>query len=187
MYYLTRAPGEIDLRRSIQKGIREVCRRMLKTPLPIVGVRGIRFLAWRLEKWPAKLGSRKASLYLGQLVRMQEELGTGGAGFRFMYAAFLQEAASILNDDRLNDLSSKMTQAGDGWRKFAVMAARNCKGRATESDSFGAMADLLRECAEKEASIYRELLGIVKNSKGKPPNSGVVEIQGSPSLHKNSP
>lgn len=164
MYYVTRVPEKIDLRPPIQKGIKEVCRRMLKSPLPIVGVRGIRFLANRLEKWPAKLGKDKASLYVGQLVRMQEELGTGGAGFRFMYAAFLQEAASILNDDRLNVLSGKMTQAGDGWRKFAFSGARICKARATESDSFGAMAELLRDCAEKEAAIYRELLAIVKDS-----------------------
>ena len=29
--------------------------------------------------------------------RMQEEIGTGGAGFRFLYAAFLQEAGEKLN------------------------------------------------------------------------------------------
>lgn len=164
MYYLTRVPGEIDLRRPIRKGIKKVCSRMLKTPLPIVGVRGIRFLASRLEKWPERLGKPKATLYLGQLVRMQEELGTGGAGFRFMYAAFLQEAASILNDNRLDDLSHRMTLVGDGWRKFAFIGARHCKGRATETDSFGAMAEILRDCAEKETAIYSELLAIVKNS-----------------------
>ena len=69
---------------------------MLKTPLPVAGVGGIGFLADRLEKWPTKLGERNAALHVGQLIRMQEEIGTGGAGFRFMYAAFLQEAAPLL-------------------------------------------------------------------------------------------
>lgn len=164
MYYLNRVPDKVDLRRPIRKGIREVCRRMLKTPGPLIGVRGIRFLAGRLEKWPARLGRRKAGLCLGQLVRMQEELGTGGAGFRFMYGAFLQEAARILDDSRFNDLSVRMTQAGDGWRQFAVIGGRICKARASESDSFGAMAEILRDCAAKEAGIYRELWGIAKES-----------------------
>ena len=161
MYHLTHVPKEIDLRGPIYQGIKEVCHRMLKIPVPIIGVRGIRFLAGQVEKWPRKLGRRKTSLYLGQLVRMQEELGTGGAGFRFMYAAFLQESAGILNKNRLFDLSGKMTQAGDLWRRFAVIGARNCKDRASESDSFGAMADILRDCARKESEIYHELLTVV--------------------------
>ena len=49
-----------------------------------------------MKRWPKKLGDKKASLYLGQVVRMLEEIGTGGAGFRFIYAAFLQESAKIL-------------------------------------------------------------------------------------------
>jgi len=161
MYYLTDVPRDIDLRDPICKGIKAVCHRMLKVPGPIIGVRGIRFLAGQLEKWPRKLGKRKACLYLGQLVRMLEELGTGGAGFRFMYAAFLQESAGILNQNRLIDLSAKMTLAGDRWRSFAVLGARNCKNRATESDSFKTMADILRDCARMEAEIYQELLTVI--------------------------
>jgi len=165
MYYLTHVPKEIDLRGPINKGIKEVCHRMLKIPGPIIGVRGIRYLAGQIEKWPGKLGKQKTALYLGQLVRMQEELGTGGAGFRFMYAAFLQESAGILKENRLLDLSGKMTQAGDLWRSFAVIGARNCKGRAAETDSFGAMADILRDCARMEAGIYQELLTVVKTER----------------------
>jgi hypothetical protein len=134
---------------------------MLKVPGPIIGVRGIRFLAGQVEKWPRKLGNRKAALYLGQMVRMLEELGTGGAGFRFMYAAFLQEAAQILNENRLRNLAGQMTHAGDLWRSFAVIGARNSKNRASESDSYAAMADILRDCAQKETQIYQELLTVV--------------------------
>lgn len=165
MYYLTHVPAEIDLRGPICQGIKAVCHRMLKVPGPIIGVRGIRFLAGRVKQWPRKLGKRKAALYLGQLVRMLEELGTGGAGFRFMYAAFLQESAGILNENRLLDLSDRMTRAGDLWRSFAVIGARNSKDRAAESDSFGAMADILRDCARKESEIYQELLTVVKTER----------------------
>lgn len=158
MYHMAYVPREVDLSAAIKKGIKTVCRRMLKTPLPVAGVRGIRFLASRLEKWPAKLGNHNASLHVGQLIRMQEEIGTGGAGFRFMYAAFLQEAAPFLNKPKLLEISGRMTETGDLWRKLAVIGARICKKRAAETDTYAAMADLLRDCAEREALIYQELM-----------------------------
>ena len=93
---------------------------------------------------------------------MQEELGTGGGGFRFMYAAFLQEAAQRLQTPGLQDLSDRMTAVGDLWRQFAVIGARNCKGRAGENDSYAAMTRVLMECADREEEIYRELLSAVR-------------------------
>ena len=161
MYYLTEKPKVIDYAQPVKNGIRVTAKAMLKTPLPIIGIKGIRFLANRLEKWPKKLGDEKALLYLGQLVRMQEEIGTGGAGFRFIYAAFLQEAAAILGNDRMLKLSEEMTDIGDRWREFAVAAARNCKGRARENDSYPAMAAILRDCAAREETLHRQLWELV--------------------------
>ena len=63
---------------------------MLSPPLPWFGNKAIFLLSKQIKKYPQKLTPRKASLYLGNVVRMQEEIGTGGAGFRFLYAAFLQ-------------------------------------------------------------------------------------------------
>jgi hypothetical protein len=162
MYFFTNVPNQVDQPKAIRKGIREVCRRMLNTPGPVIGVRGIRFLANRIENWPQKLGERKAALYVGQLIRMQEEIGTGGAGFRFMYSAFLQEASEILNDQRFLSVGHRMTAAGDIWRQFAVVGSRICKGRASETENYAAMADILRDCAEKERIIYRELLDLTR-------------------------
>lgn len=164
MYYLTHVPDKVDLSRPIIRGIKAVCNVMVKVPIPLIGVRGIRFMAGQIEKWPQKKGEREAILYLGQVIRMQEEIGTGGGGFRFMFAAFLQEAAELLKDKRLLTFSGKMTQIGDRWRDFAVSGARNCKGRATEKDSYRAMADILRECADKEEEMYRDLLRNVVRS-----------------------
>ncbi len=158
MFSMVHVPSTWDLSAAIVKGIKEVCRRMLKTPLPIAGVRGIGFLANRLENWPRKLGERSAILHVGQLIRMQEEIGTGGAGFRFMYAAFLQEAADVLDKPQLAELSEEMTATGDLWRKSAVIGARICKGRASADESYAAMADLLRQCASKEVMVYKALM-----------------------------
>ena len=162
MYYLTDLPDQVDFAPAIVKGIREVGRMMLKTPGPIIGVKGMRYLTKKIEKWPEKLGEDRAILYVGQLIRMQEEIGTGGAGFRFIYAAFLQEAAEILGKDELLGLSEKMTEIGDQWREFALIGSRICKGRASAQETYPAMAEILRDCADQEGELFRELLKIIK-------------------------
>jgi hypothetical protein len=68
------------------------------------------------EKHPEmgrKKGTKVTNHYLGQLIRMQEEIGTGGGGFRFIYGAFLQEASVILKNDELKELSKEITSIGD--------------------------------------------------------------------------
>jgi hypothetical protein len=162
MYYFTAVPEKLEQRPLIVHGIRSVCRMMLGTPLPLIGVRGIRFLAKRLRKWPKRLGRESADLHLGHVVRMQEEIGTGGGGFRFMYAAFLQESAAIIQDGRLADGAQSLTMAGDTWREFAAMAARVCKGRARPDDTYAAMAEWLEKCADLEEKVFTGLRQWVK-------------------------
>jgi hypothetical protein len=157
LYHLDRIPAGVDLKPAVLDAIREVCRLMVRVPIPILGVRGIRLLANRLEKWPAKLGDRKAILHLGNVIRMQEEIGTGGGGFRFIYAAFLQEAAELLGDGAMADLSARTTAVGDRWRDFAVAGARACKGRPGEGDGFSDLARILRDCADLEEALFRDL------------------------------
>lgn len=161
MYYVTSVPAEIDLNTAIIKGIKAVCNVMARAPVCFIGVRGMRYLAGKLEYWPQKLGEEKAALSLGQLIRMQEEIGTGGAGFRFLYAAFLQESASILGDKRLLELSQRMTTVGDRWRELALIGSRICKNRASQSETYPAMADILRDCASQEERLYKDLRDVV--------------------------
>jgi hypothetical protein len=162
MYYLSGMRNDIDLPRAIIKGVRETCRMMLKTPIPLIGVGGIRLLARNVRGWPEKHGKRRAALYLGHTIRMQEEIGTGGGGFRLMYAAFLQEAAAILKETSLNDLSERMTETGDRWREFALFGARICKNRSLDGDNYDRLHDILIECAERERGIYKDLLDVMK-------------------------
>ena len=109
------------------------------------------------KKLRNKLGVKKAGLYLGQIVRMQEEIGTGGGGFRFMYAAFLEEAAKYLQDDRLISVSNQLTKAGDLWRTSAVQMAGIYKGRLTEQKDFDDSANLMYEIANIEESAFKQL------------------------------
>lgn len=156
MYYPVHIPERLMLENAIVKGIKKTCRDML-APVPIVGVKGMRYLAKEIEKWPVKKGKKIANHYLGQIVRMQEEIGTGGGGFRFVYAAFLQEASKILNNEKLKELSLEMTDIGDLWRDFAVDASRIYKNRSAEIDVYTNVADKLRVIADKEEAFYRSL------------------------------
>ncbi|MBU3916172.1 BtrH N-terminal domain-containing protein [bacterium] len=155
--YLLNDPDPSLIPKAIVTGMKETCKNMLNIPYSMVGVKGIRSLAKRLKDWPEKYGQEKANSILGQIVRMQEEIGTGGAGFRYIYADFLQEAAGILKKDELFKLSERLTETGDLWRDFAVGAARNCKRRATENESYPHLAEILLECADREEGIFTDL------------------------------
>ncbi|MBP1748793.1 MAG: NlpC/p60-like transpeptidase [Deltaproteobacteria bacterium] len=157
MYYLSDVREKVDIPVAIKKGIKETCRLMVKTHVPIIGAGGIRWFGKALRRWPEKYGQRKAILYLGHAVRMQEEIGTGGGGFRLMYAAFLQEAAQILGDDRLSEMSKSMTVIGDRWREFALYAARICKNRSAAGDNFDLLSDIVLECSERERRFFSDL------------------------------
>jgi hypothetical protein len=146
-----------DLKAAIIKGIKHNCSRMLDIPIPFFGVRGICLLSEKMRKWESRLGARKAALQLAQVVRMLEEIGTGGAGFRYMYAAFLQEAASIAEKPEYRDFSQKMTQIGDLWRDFAYEAARKFKNRGEDVCSYDQLADKLAHIAGEEKAFFTTL------------------------------
>lgn len=136
---------------AVKKAIKKNVRIMLG-PIPLIGVRGMRMLANRV----AQLDTSEHSLnYVGHIVRMQEEIGTGGAGFRFIYAAFLQEAAHITGLTELGVLSERLNEIGDGWREFALKAARMIKGRETFAPQ--KLADMVRAQAERETEFFRAL------------------------------
>lgn len=126
-------------------------------PIPIVGVKGIKMVSRQIRKWPVKHGNKKANHYLAQMVRMQEEIGTGGGGFRFIYAAFLQEASVILKNEMLRNLSLEMTEIGDLWRDFAVQASRVYKNRSAQTDVYNVLADQLLAIAEREEVFFKKL------------------------------
>lgn len=160
MYYPVLVPKTIDLKPAIIDGIRKTASNMVGIPFPLVGVRGIRYLAGRMRKWQKKLGDVKASYYLGQVLRMEEEIGTAGAGFRFIYGAFLHEAGEILNQQWLKDLSIEMGENANRWRDFSYLGSRNCKKRAKQEESYDMLADILLDCASREEKIFKTLARI---------------------------
>ncbi len=163
VHYPVSVPQSIEnLDNLIITAIKKTVRMMLYTPLPFVGIRGINYLAKHIERLSDKKEPVYVRQFLGNLVRMQEEIGTGGAGFRFIYAAFLQETGDKLQSSLLKEASAKMTQTGDLWRNFALSCAKAVKSKNKEAvvDTFP-IARLLRQCADAEKEIYL-MLGTIK-------------------------
>ncbi|MDR2802302.1 MAG: BtrH N-terminal domain-containing protein [Prevotellaceae bacterium] len=166
MYWIDRVKTKNpDLKQAVIKAIKLNCRRMLDIPIPFFGVRGIRTLAKRMRRWEKRFGSYRAALNLAQVIRMLEEIGTGGAGFRFMYAAFLQETAGILNLPDFRKYAVQMTEAGDMWREFAAAAGRKFKNRGDDICTYDELADKLMKIAGAEEAIFRTLRETVKDYK----------------------
>jgi hypothetical protein len=88
---------------------------------------------------------------------MQEEIGTGGGGFRYIYGAFLQEASDILHNKELLKLSKEITEIGDLWRDFALDASRLFKNRSLESDGYDKISNKLMIIAGREEAFYKKL------------------------------
>jgi hypothetical protein len=166
LYYVESRTPTPDIERAVRDGLRTTVSRMLNIPIPLMGVAGIRAQARALAKWPQRLAPRAARSHLANLIRMQEEIGTGGAGFRFMYAAFLDEAADVLGKPALREASALLSDIGDQWREFAVRGAQLIgRGEAGTADSvaaFQALADILLDCARREREVFRAIDGCLR-------------------------
>ena len=160
MYWIKSVPEHIpDLKPLIFKSIKKTCWYMVSQPdfIPYAGANGILYLSRRIRTWESKMGARRAKQNLAQVIRMLEEIGTGGAGFRFIYGAFLQEAAEKTGESCLNDYSARMTAIGDLWREFAYKASRIVKHRAGENYTYDELGDLLKTIGDEEKAFFTDL------------------------------
>ena len=156
MYYFESQPdlAKIDLPSITRKAIRKNAKQML-APLFFVGVKGIRTVAKKIEKLATHPSDKYKRLYLGHIVRMQEEIGTGGAGFRYLYAYFLEQASDICQEPKYKQTSEQMTEIGDMWRQFAGLCVKQCKKPTNKG--YHTVAEYLRDIANKEQQIWQTL------------------------------
>ena len=158
IYYPTYIPSNIDYVSILKKAIRKNAKSML-TPFPYAGVKGMRKLAKAIEKLQNNKDTRYIKNYLTHIVRMQEEIGTGGGGFRFLYAAFLQEAKKYdLDKEKLQKASELITQSGDTLRLFAL----KCVESAKKIEKFNAkeISQILTQASFLEEEAFRILKSI---------------------------
>ena len=155
MYWLDDVPQQQDWEKLIRQAVLGTTRILDGMPLPWIGIRGIQHLAKQVEQLdPAQ--TKYNRLYLTHIVRMQEEIGTGGAGFRFMYASFLQEAGEKIGAAELGEASARLTAIGDDWRQFASACVRASRSKG-EAPDFRPIAEMLRGIAGQERALMKEL------------------------------
>jgi hypothetical protein len=156
LYFLEKIPENINFQKLIPKAIRWTGKFNGRfNPMPLAGVLGMKRVAKKIEDLDKK-SPRYQQLFLGHIVRMQEEIGTGGAGFRYMYAAFLQESAVLINQPILKDWADGFISVGDKWREFALLCARNSKKRE-DAQPLKQVANYLREIASIELKLYNKM------------------------------
>ena len=150
-----------DLSRTVAEAMAENSRRMVHgTPGmgDMKGVwEGIHALGrWQEEipAWPDLADWQWAARFTYQVI---EKRGTGGGGFRYLYADFLDEAEKIVPGMARWELPGKMRRAGLAWTELAW-----CLKEASEQDTpdFGPAAIKLQEVARLETEYHQQVLEI---------------------------
>jgi len=158
LYYPKTMPQSVDMPSAIKKAIVKNAKSML-TPFPFAGVKGMRRLAKKIESLQTESNTRYVKNYLTHIVRMQEEIGTGGGGFRFLYAAFLEEAKGYgLNAEVLTEASELIVKSGNILREFALYCVEG--SRKIEKLDTQKIAAKLVEASEYEEKAFRLLKGL---------------------------
>jgi hypothetical protein len=158
LFYPEYIPNHIDYRQAIIKGTKKTCFYMLKIPIPFLGIKGIRRFAKKIVEWPSLArDTEHLSHEVMKINILLEDQGTGGAGFRFMYATFLQQASGILNNQEWSLLSKEMMEIGDGWREISLFASRIGKNRDLGQNRLKELGAMLLERADAEERFFKRL------------------------------
>jgi hypothetical protein len=158
LFYPEYIPVYIDYEKAIRKGIKKACFNMLKIPIPFLGVKGIRTFAKKVNEWPKfARDTEHLSHEIMKINILLEDQGTGGAGFRFMYATFLQRAADMINLPELKIRSGELMEIGDGWREISLFAARIGKNRDLGPEKLKQLSEMLYDRADAEEKFFKKL------------------------------
>jgi hypothetical protein len=163
LFYPKYIPAKIDYESAIIAGIKKASYNMLKLPVPFVGIKGMRKFGKKVKEWP-KI-ARDIDHLSHEVMRINillEDQGTGGGGFRYLYATFLQQSASLLNDNRLKELSKQMMEIGDNWRNISYFAAKIGKNRDLGPERLNELSEMIFARADEEQKFFGELAKAVK-------------------------
>lgn len=117
-----------------------------------------------LKKWENELGRWEnfpdwqwTARFTYQLI---EKRGTGGGGFRLMYADFLREAGKYIPAIAESGLADRMHAAGLAWRDLAYALKRASENQKPD---FREVAVELKKVETQERSYHREVIGLLES------------------------
>jgi hypothetical protein len=106
-------PSELpNLEEGIEEAIKECCHAMLHPPIKNFGLAGIPKWAKLVLKWPEQFTGLNLYACLMNVYMYIEIGGTGGGAFRPMYADYLREASSIIDNPELEEAASLYEESG---------------------------------------------------------------------------
>jgi hypothetical protein len=163
LFYPGSVPPAGITEKAVWSGIKQASFYMTKLPMPFLGVKGIRMFAKKITGWP-KL-ARNVEHLSHEIMKINvflEDQGTGGAGFRFMYATFLREASDLLGNKDLAGMSKRMMEIGDEWRRISLFAARIGKKRDLGPDRLSELSSMINKRANEEELFFKDLYYLSK-------------------------
>jgi len=162
MFYPVNVPEKIPLETGIRKGLKNTIFNMLKLPMPFLGVKGIRRFSDKITDWPRYARDTDQLAHnIFMITTMLEDQGTGGAGFRYIYASFLKEAATILEEPVFDEYAGRMMEIGDQWRNLSLFASRIAKKRDLGDEKLREMSRMISENARQEQLFFNDLKKII--------------------------
>jgi hypothetical protein len=148
----------------IRQAIVEQCQSMLTPPISNIGVKGIRKAAAAVPGWPAEMDENSLRFALfNAYIFISAVGGTGGGAFRYMLGRFLQEAAGITGDARLNDCAHDFQHIADDWEALAewfrqTSEADDPAGRLDEA------AGTLQALADAEEAAWTRVYDVARGA-----------------------
>jgi len=143
----------------VRQAIAEQVEAMLKPPIRNLGVAGIRKAAQMVPRWPALMDevTLRGTLF-SAFIFIDAAGGTGGGLFRYMFGRFLQEAAQIVGDTRLEERATEFAHLGDRWQVVAE-AFKAASAAPVPADVLQEIPPLLQELHHLEAAAWQGLEG----------------------------
>lgn len=142
----------------IYSSIRQTVESQLNPPIKNLGVKGIRYAAQELMKWPEMFNDYDLRMNLFTLYIFIEIGGTGGGCFRYMYSRFLKEASDITGNNMLHEASEKMYKSGELFSEIGNLF-KEAETINDLNDRIKRASGTLLSVAVLEEEIYKELSG----------------------------
>jgi len=95
---------------------------MVNPPIKNLGLKGIKKWADLAAKWPKLFPGKSLFGCLHQIMVFAETSGTGGGGFRKMYAGFMKEAAKITGVEQFKEVSKKFMKSAKSFEDIVAAA-----------------------------------------------------------------
>jgi len=154
-------PGRLDVPEdpggAVMKAVAGNSRSLAGSADPRYGLPALRTWLDDLPAWEGLADWRWTARFASQVI---EKRGTGGGGFRLMYADFLDEAAAFLPGIAAAGLPGLMRKAGLAWRELSLALRK-----LSESGEFGCdeTRRALEEVLARESAYHAAVKGFSRS------------------------